>query len=316
MNAFTIYAVNLDVAGGAGSDVLIDQVVQQELDTGLQEMLLAADGGVDPRYSAVASQELRARFTTTDLKAVLDKCGISGLNASGDSDETGVTLYCRKVAEGGTREADNAGNHVSLVMKNVLVVPRQITANHNDPSGATLSLEAIPWYDGTTAPVVTSATANLSGSPDITNTWGCGPVKLNNTLYNAGTVQGVTIDFGLDVVTLGGDHLPWPRMAYIRARRPSISIRILDVSLLHTFGIYGAAVSGTTAVYLRKNAEGATRVADGTGEHITVTVAEGRVSVGPLSGDQGGEMGAEIRITPTGATNILNISTTATVATS
>jgi hypothetical protein len=89
-------------------------------------------------------------------------------------------------------------------------------------------------------------------------------------------------------------------------------VNIIDASVLSTFGIYGTVQGATDSVfYLRKKLEGSTNTADATAEHISFSVAEGMIQVGPLRGSHPGRVGAQLIITPTynGSDAIIAIST-------
>jgi len=309
LTAHTLYAVNVDAIDSA-NDVLIDQVSDFTADPGIQEALLSADGQVDPTFVAVAQQAPRFSFTTSGLATVLAKCGISGLDFTGDADDAGLECWFQKMEEGGTRVSGS--NHLKMTAIHGLLLPRTITASDGEP--ASMAMEAVVTYNGDDAPIVIATSQALSGSPSVSEVFTAGPMKINGVTYDG--VQSVTIDFGLQEQVLSSDGLVYPTFVCIGQRRPSITIQTTDVTLLNTFGLNGVVQGATdSVVYLRKMSEGATRVTDVTAEHISFTIDEGRINPLPWSAEQGGPGSLELRITPTddGTNDIIAIDTTAAI---
>ena len=307
--AYTLYAVKVDVAGGTGSDILIDQISDFSVDTAVQEALLTADGQVDPTFVAVGTQQPRLSFTTSALHVVLNKCGIGGLKITADADEDGLEAWFQKLDEGGTRAA--GASHIKLTIKEGQVLPRTIDAGLTPP--ATLTLDAIATYDGTNAPILIADSQNLEGSPTVDEVFVAGQVDINGTTLEG--VQNITIDFGLAELVLTADGQVWPTFSAIGTRAPSITITTTDVVSLVTFGLTGAAQGATDSlIYLRKVDQGGTRVADNVAEHISFSIDEGRIEVSNTSGDL--PVLSTVKITPTfdGSAAIMVIDTATTIA--
>ncbi len=310
-NVHTLYAVDIDPITGANA-VFIDQVSDWNVDTGIGEILQNADGMVDPTFVAVGSQSPRIRFSSTALATILAKCGISGLKIDSDVTHDGAEFWFQKVAEGGTRASGS--NHIKMTMNEGMLLPRMIRAT-NGPPPATMDFEAVPTYDGTNDPLVIAASQALVGTPSVGELFTAGPVSINGSAL-AG-IQDITIDFGIREIVQSGDGQVWPTFIGIMERRPVITIRSLEAIALSTFGLEGTAQSASDSViYLRKIAEGGTRVADGTAEHISFPIDEGRISVNTVGGTHGTPVIAEVKITPTfDGTNAILVINTATAIT-
>lgn len=304
-----LYAVNVDVAGGAGSDVFIDQLSTFSVSAGIAELLEGSDGLVDPSYTAVREQRPSITFDTSAIATVLAQIGIAGLAVTADADEYGADFYFQLIAEGGTRTA--GANHRRLRMPQGIIVPRRLSAAQG--GNAVLSLEALPTYDETNNPLVLATSQSLVGSPSVGELFTVGPVIVNGT--TVGDVMGIDIDFGIDVRTETSDGLVWPTYCYIAARQPLITVRCRDVSLLNTLGITGTAQSATDSViWFRKRAEGGTLTADTTAQHISVTIDEGRIEVSRISGNVPLEVELRIRPTYDGSNAIMVINTAAAIS--
>ena len=309
--AHKLYAIDVNTVGvGAAYDVFIDQISQWGLAPDIVEMVLGGDGAVDATFAALQTQDPKLSWSTSKLATVLATIGISGLKIAADVDELGLRAWLQKIDEGGTIASGSV--HTLLTVKEGIIVPRQLTANNES---AILTMEAIASWDGTNDPIIVTANQALVGTPSVSEFFVVGKVALNGTTING--VQSVTIDFGLQVVALRGDGSQWPTFVFIQARRPSISITTLDTSVLATFGLGGIAQSATDSViYLRKVAEGGTRVADATPEHISFSVDEGRISTRSIGGSDGPPLAAEILVTPTyGGSNAVIAISTATAIT-
>ncbi len=309
----TLYGVNVDIAADLGvSDIFIKGISNQSIDPAIEEMLLASDGMVDSSFVAVGKQEPAITFDTTMIASVLAKIGISGLKIAADIDEPGVEFWFQKVAKGGTREAGS--NHLKMTVAEGILVPRQLRATHGGGTPASLSMECKPSWDGTNDPIVIAASQALSGTPGVSEAFTCGPVKINGSAVPG--VQDITIDFGITLFVLSSDGQIWPTFIAIQDRKPKITISTLEALVLNTFGLSGAAQAETDSViYLRKIAQGGTRVANNVAEHISFTVDEGLIKPTAISGAHGQQQTAGIEIIPTydDANAILAVNTATTI---
>ena len=306
MGRYTLYAVNIDIAAGEGSDVLIDQITDFALSPGIEHILRSGSGSVDPTFVGVMNQNPRASWSTTALATVLAKCGIAGLAIAADVDELGCEMFFNNLAEGSTRGGD--GTNVKLSAAEGLLVPRTINAPHGGE--ATLSMELIPTWDGTLDPIVIATAQNLVGSPAVGELFTVGPVKINGATVT--DVQNITINFGITEIVRGGSGSVWPTFVGIMSRTPSITVVTDDVDQFNTLTLPGVAQGATNSVvYLTKMAEGSTRTANATAEHISFTIDEGHIAVTNVGGSHGAPLTAEITITPTydGTDAILVVST-------
>jgi len=288
-NVHVLYAVN--VAGAAGA--FMDQVSDWDLSPNINNLLLGGDGDVDPTYTAVGSQAPSISFTTSKLATVLGKCGINGLEIKSAQE---LSAFLRKTVEGGTRAG--ASSHIKLLVNKGLLVPRRLRASNDASNPASLDLECLATYDDTNDPVVVTSSQSLTGTPSVSEAFVAGPVSINGSTING--VQSVDIDFGLQAQLLYGDGQVWPSYVYIARRQPSIRIVTLDPVSLTALGLTGSAQSASDSViFLRKIAEGGTRVLNATAEHISITIDEGHIGVSSIRGSQGGELATELMITPT-----------------
>ncbi len=302
--AHVLYAVNINAA----SDVLIDQISDQNLDAGLMEMILGGAGEVYNRFVAVQGQAPRVGFATSKIKTALDKCGAAGLALDADNI---LEMFFQAVAEGGTREG--VTSHLKLSVNEGLLVPRTIEAPHG--GRAVLTYEGIATWDGTNDPVVLLANQTLPGTPAVDEVFTAGPVEINGVALTA--IQNISIAFGISEMVVGGDGEVWPSFVAIQGIQPIITITTLDVLVLNTLDLEGKAQTASdSVVYLRKIAKGGTRVPEATEQHISFTIDEGRIATRTVGGSHGVPLAAIVQITPTydGTHAPVAVDTTAAIA--
>ena len=304
--AHVLYAVQLDTILGAA--LLLDGISSYSLAAGIRESLLNGDGSFRPKWTAVQQQAPTVEFTTTRIANALAGIGVNGAIIDADLiGADGLKMFFQKVTEGGTRAG--ATSHEKLTVKEGLIYPA--TLNATNDSDANIVYRAAITYDGTNDPIVFAGSQSLEGTPTIDEGFVCGPVTINGTTING--IQSITVDFGVTVKALFGDGQVWPTLVYVAQVRPKITVRTLDVSALRaTLTLDGVAQSVTdSAVYLRKMAEGGTRVADATAQHIKFSIDDGMILPRTVRGDDGSEFALDFDIIPTydGANETLVIST-------
>jgi len=270
----------------------------------IQQWVLASDGDVDPTYSAVAAAAPGITFTTTDLKAFLDACGIAGCQIAA------LDTYFQQIAPYGTRKAST--DHLKLSFADGMMVPRQITAGQGQP--ARLAAEIFGISSDDTCPLAKAASQSLPAGGGTDVLWTLGKATINGT--DLVGIQNMTIDFGLQVQLETSDGDVFPSLVYIMARRPTIRLTTRDSLILNTLGVTGLAQSATDSIfYLRKADKGATRVADATAEHIAIAIDDGRIQAEAINDGEGQQIGTDILVTPTsdGENAIMAVSTTSAI---
>lgn len=293
LDAFTAYAVIVN-------STLFDQVMASGFQGNPNVQRIMADGEPDPTYAAVMSIEPRGTLTTTAINKALLVCGIDGLPIT-----TGLDIWLQKVGANSTRAT--GASHAKISIDQGMVVPRRITATREQP--ATYELEVIGVSDDGTAPHSITAGAALTGSPTTNEAFTLGPCLINNTAV-AG-VQQIEIDFGIEVRVEYGDGGPFPRLVYIQARQPTITIRVLNAAAITgTSFINGQAIASATRVTLLKLTQNGLRAGAG---DVVVTANDGTVQVNTVGGDGTGPYLQEIVITPVydGTNDVLAFSRTA-----
>lgn len=303
--AHVLYAVNINDA----VDVLIDQISDQNIDAGINQMIAGGDGAIYNHYAAVAGQSPRLSFTTSALKTALDKCASTGLAL--DTANPTLEMYFQAVTEGGTRAG--ASSHYKLTVSEGLLLPRTIEAPHN--AVATISYEAIATWDGANDPIVIAGSQSLAGTAAVDEMFTAGAVKINGSALTG--IQNISIAFGITEMVLGDAGEVWPTFVAVQSIQPIITVTSLDAAAINTFALEGAKQGATdSVVYLRKLDKNGTRVADATEEHISFTIDDGRIAVQNVGGSHGAPLASVVQITPTydGTNAPLVMDTTAAIA--
>ena len=288
--AFTLYAVDVD-------DVLIDQVKSMGVSTELNEILEGGDGSHFNKFAAVGEQRDLMSFSTTALKAALDKVPLSGLKITAGAV---VTAFFQAFAEGSTR--GGTSKHVKMIVNEGIAVPRTLTVDNNGV--ATLSYDVVCTYDGTNVPILVTKEQSLAGDPTVDQLHTVGPVKINGTTIEG--IQSINIDFGISLIILGGDGEGHVTYVAVQKIQPTITFVTLDLEVLESLKLGGTAQGETdSVVFLRKIDQNGLRVADGTAEHISFTITgdadDPHAMIHVQSGDatDEGEATASVRIIPT-----------------
>lgn len=276
--AYTLYA--FQTSGG-----IIDQIVDQNVAIGLLEVLAAGDGKVDAEFAAVMSAAPILGFTTTKIATALGVAGIDGLAITSAAD-----MFFQKLVQGGTR----AGllSHVKITSATGLLIPRSLSANQGETARLTYEL-LCRSSDGSTSPLTIATSQTLTGSPATDELFTVGAATVNGVTVDG--VVSIDVNFGIAEYVAGGGGDTYPTFASIMSRRPTITIRCMDVALLATFGTAGIAISSTTAVTFRQFAEGGVA----SGSPVTLTVNEGRISAASGGATADGQAIVVLQITPT-----------------
>ncbi|MBE3070341.1 MAG: hypothetical protein IMZ66_08905, partial [Planctomycetes bacterium] len=267
--AYTDYAVTIHAkTAQAGGAVSCDGVSEVGLSHDPALAVEAADGSPYGSFGALVGGGARLRWTTSDLKALLDAVGLAGLLIDSDGSHPGIVAYGQKYAEGGTRATGSV--HLSATIGAGIAVPRSLELPQQ--GFARVTAEAIATSPTGIAPVAFSEVAALPTGvyPTVAVAWGLGKVMLNATQLSG--ITGVSIDFGIDVFAEAKDGDLYPSFASIRRIQPTITLATLHAEqveqiVTHTLDYYAAT---QVVIYARKRAEGGLFVADATAEHIKI----------------------------------------------
>lgn len=279
---------------GGSSGFNIDGIVNEQVDHNTEVTLEFAAGVVDPTYVTSMAVAPMISFACTDLATVLASFWLDGLYIPQTTVYTTLTAMFAKI--GTTAPRMTSTSHFRAVVNNALIVPKQITANQGQRAELTVDVHCI--YDGTNAPIVYTDSIALPHAASVDELFTVGKCSINGTALDG--VQGVTLDFGIEVEKVFDSGNVYPVRAHVLSRRPKFEIRLKDTVNLSTYGIDGTAQSGTDSViYFRKMQENAVTLAEATAEHLSFTIDDGKVTVGSTGGNNNTSFNSVVNIFPT-----------------
>lgn len=260
------------VVTGTGA-VTLDQLSEWSGRHGVERFVESADAQAYPRYSTNARVNPEFTATTSKISRLLTSLGLGGLALGGDG--AGCTLYMAKRQNLGTIASGSV--HSSLAFSSGMLLPTRLVATQAPP--ATMEFVMLPTSAaGGTHPLTYSKVAALptTDPADFEEAFVCGPVKINGVTI--AEMQSLTVDFNWTYEFGFGDGLPYPTALHLKSCAPTIQFTTVDRLAMDTLGTGGTVQTATDSVfYLRKCTEGlAARVADGTAQHISLTIDEGQ----------------------------------------
>lgn len=294
MARWTLYAVQIDTVTETTSPILITGIQDWSFDPGLEKIITASDGMLDPTFTSVVGLTPALTFSTLDLKAMLDAVGISGKKVDSDADNKGIRFWLQKLSDGGGLES--GGVHTEGQFSDGIIIPLSISASQG--GDAVIQYQVFgKTPDGTTSPLIISTSQSLPGTPGTSVKWTVGKISINGTDYE---VSDCSINFGLQPILEKSDGHLYPKFTGFTQRQPIITVTSPEVSkMLNTFTDVGVAQGGTdTVLYLTKRAAGGALVAAGTAEHIAFTIDDGMIQMTGLAAGQGGPASATLEIQP------------------
>ena len=289
------YAATLDAeTAQAGTAVHVAGISAVAVNSNLLTRAEITDGAVYPTFGSLVAGAPAATFDTSELKTLLDECGLTGMLIDDGGTGAGVLLYAQKATLGGTRDAVAAGTHVKWTIANGLLYLQSLDLPHQGTARLTAAISAIK--SGATAPVSFSSSANLPSGvyPAGTAKWTLGPVKFNTTTIDG--LNSARIDFGVAIEAVAADSDVYPTHVFIRSINPVITLTGMHVDVVGTLTVDGAYYTASQVVlYAKKRDEGGTFVSDATAEHIKFTLGKCRVDWDSVAGDP---RSVTMRITP------------------
>ncbi len=286
MNPTTEYPIKLHTkTAQAGGAVYLYGITSQSVTPNLVDRRLSADGQPQNTYGALVSGDYVGSFSTLDVKGFLDNIGAMLMTIDYDGTHPGVVMYQQPMTAGATRAATGG---ISYTFTKGMIVPTRLSCSHQ---GEAMASGEIHNYGTVTR---ASSVALPTIYPYVGPVYTLGKVVLNATTIQP---QNVSIDFGVDVAKYSSGSALYPEFVGARGFSPVITVETLDSTVAGTIGLTGAYYAAAQIVlYFRKRSEGGTFVADGTAEHIKLTLGKARVSFT----DEGGStpQSTSFRISP------------------
>lgn len=289
---------------GSNTTVVIGGMQDVTVDANVTHILESGTGSVDNTHISVMDVKPTISFSSTDVKKLLDLCGIDALAIGSVADDSTMTFWLRRRAPGGIYDGGNT--HIKMTINEGILVPNGIDVALDGVASAKYEVTAI--YDGTNVPVVIEKDQAFTPTIPIDDVrWTVGPWFFNGVAFAAGSIQSTRIDFGLTIETIKGDGEIYPIEAHIISRAPTMECDTLDISIFDddaapALGIIGAKITGITRAFLRKKDFGGLNVAPATAEHISFEIGEGRVMVNSVNATHQDNATASVTVTPVDTT--------------
>ena len=284
------------ISYGESSSVQV-KLNSASLDCGVGEMQERSGATIHPTISAVMKQEPVITLDTMDIATMLAVAGIDPLVS------TGTVIYFAKY--NGPSYASGSV-HIGITANDPLVVLKTMSGKQDET--ATMSYEGHAIYSDSTAPITISTTTALPTLSALGAAFTLGPVSFNSTEHE---VQEWTLDTGLTVTKKSHKGIAYPQIAAVTKREPVLTGTVLNVGDVPMFG----SAESNAELWLRKVAEGGTRVSETTAEHIQLLLTASLAFSDDVSGDWGNEntQGFTMRPTKSGANAIITIDTAAAI---
>lgn len=284
----------------------IPGIERQEYQAGSKITVKGGSGSVYPTRCHIDNQMPTMSWDTSAIATLLGACGYAGASISAD-----LVFWLLGLDNDGTRDLTKS---ITLTAKAGMVTVDNINANGDDD--AVCSVVAHPTYNDTNDIVAFASDATCAASLSTVEAFCAGKVMLNGAELTG--INSIQIQFGLEPLreppTSGGY---WPTRGAFSVRASLIRIGTSDAQALRTYALGGTVQAATDSlIYLRKKAQGGTRVANDTAQHIKFSINAGDIGVDTQDGDTSSTMKTSLVITPrkAGATLPIVIDTASVIA--
>lgn len=261
----------------------------------IRQLLEYPAGHPHPLFTANQESKPAIAFTTPEIDIVLANIGSGGAAITNASH-----LYFKVSTEVGIPSRVTSTHRRYQVAK-CLCYWTNIRAPHNGTAEADVVIQAA--YDGSNDPIALQTGQTLSGNLAAGTYFGAGPVLINGTQIEAGSIQQIDIASGINLLQIGGDTEEWDRFVGVERTAPTVNITTSEAAAFFTYGLQGTALDGANGVvaYLRKYSNTGSRVANGTAEHVSFQGLNGVARPQESGGDGSGVTNDQIRCDLTAA---------------
>lgn len=258
---------------------------------GLRVSRLSGDGQLSPSKAIVNQIAPALEFETLDLATAL------GLNSSAFA-VAGLPLSAAFSGYMTQRNDDaslkSTGDKLSIAAG--LIYPKRLSVRDMEPGVLTCGV-AGRSSDGTTNPFSITADQTVPSTVVVPGVHTVGKVSINGSA--AALVQSMELDFGIELIVLGGDGQLYPTKLFIAKVAPRFVIESADADLVATLTAGGTKQGATDSlVYLRKFDSNGGRVGDATQEHISFSIDDGIIYVEDVTCDSAGHDVVRFAIEP------------------
>ncbi len=211
--------------GTAAAPTVLGGITDMGLSGGVQLIKENVSGEIGIRTPAISAVQPTGRFTTHDIAAALGVCGSVGLSLflpTTPANQNLLKVYATKLDKDG-RIASGAVHRVWTCRGGILY-PTRLSCEHRGQ--ASLGYDALLCSDGTNDPIAAGDGALPTAADHVMWTLDSASIaSLGDT-----DLQGVDIDFGIQVSGEGANSDLYDSQAVIDAITPTVTIRLNDAS--------------------------------------------------------------------------------------
>lgn len=230
MDLYKGYGIRITPSGGSAT--LIGGITQQSLPLGSEVTAQQTAGNSYAAIGTINAIKPRGMFTTYSVGALVGLLGLRGACLAGGANP-GLEMWELRYTACGAL-ATTTTPHRKLTIPNGLVIPKTIECSHQQD--ATMSAEAIATFDGTNDPVIIGESQAAPTGLTDTFRFTLGAIEIADVAFEGNL--SVSIDFGNNATTDGGDSEVFDQNIEITQVLPTITIRTRDVAK------FAAAASG------------------------------------------------------------------------
>jgi len=299
---------NVDVLHGiVNGSTFISEFTSLSVSPSVQPFLSHSAGHMYPQHADVMKQLPEIRFTTPQIKSILDLTDDDGI---ADLSAANTDLHFKLAADQSNRGASASLIHYRYRAAKAFLILERITAGHDTDAQAQCRL--ICSYDGTNAPLVYAGSLAVAGTLATAEHYVLGEVHINGSEVDG--PQSLDIDYQQNILQAGGSGELFNTFHCQMQSTPRATIAVMNAL---PWALGQAFDLSSVSLYLRKRGRAA-RVADATAEHIKFSATDG---LGCIEGTNGDGMGPNITtvalnfIAPDATTAPLLVSSTAVAIT-
>lgn len=275
-----------DLIFGSGTAIKQCQTVSHS--NGINPLVGRNSGGAAPAFVGVMSAEPTATVTTMDVAGFVGIFGVAGASVSSGT----VTLPFRKRSAGSTYAGTSS--HFTVTGANAFGYPTSYTASQDQAATATAEIKFLS-STGLAAPLSSATGATLASLAYNVN-YTLGPAGIDGT--QVPEITSITVNPGLSVEVKMFNGSPYPESCVIVTTDPTIELTFADFDEIDTHGpMFSSNDGNDVTAYFRKMADGSTRVADATEEHIKFTLSDGLITIPDFSASDTADGSGTILIT-------------------
>jgi len=257
-----------------------------------QDLTEFAAGQVGPQFTGTHMASPDNRFSTPQLKDILDACLAGDYGIARDLSTTIADIEYKAGDKFGARVADITAAHLRMRMQaNAMLSWESLSARQG--ALAEIRCRIVATFNSATGndPLMATSAVALSATSAVQQLYTLGPVRLNGTVMEG--VQDAQLDNNIDYEECAGDGDAFLSYVGIANYRPVFTFHSRNLLYLDTYGERGTALS-SWYWWLKKKVASGINVADATVEHILFSATTGTIKARRIQA--GGKPMAEVTV--------------------